>query len=92
MLSLNITIERNSLQDRLFEQAIAAHKLNAEQFSSIVEVLNREQISLQDFWAYVTDREISEGVAKSSISSAVKQVLSVEQFNNLIKHDITWVN
>ena len=92
MLSLNITIERRSLQDRLFEQAIAAHKLNAEQFSAIVEVLNREQISLQDFWAYVTDREISEGVAKSSISSAVKQVLSVEQFNNLIKHDITWVN
>lgn len=92
MLSLNTTIERKSLQDRLFEQAISAHKLNAEQFSSIVEVLNREQISLQDFWAYVTDREISEGIAKSSISSAIKQVLSVEQFNNLIKHDITWVN
>ena len=92
MLSLNSLEVRKSLQERLLNQAISAHKLNAEQFSSIVEVLKREQISLQNFWNYVTDREISEGVAKSSISSAIKQVLSVEQFNNLIKHDITWVN
>ena len=92
MLSLNTTIERKSLQDRLFEQAIAAHKLNAEQFSAIVEVLNREQISLQNFWNYVTYRELQGDIAPSAISSAVKEVLTTEQFNNLIRQDITWVN
>ena len=92
MLSLNSLEVRKSLQDRLFEQAIAAHKLNAEQFSSIVEVLNREQIALQDFWNYVTYRELQGDIAPSAISSAVKEVLTTEQFNNLIRQDITWVN
>ena len=92
MLSLNSLEVRKSLQHRLLEQAIAAHKLNAEQFSSIVEVLNREQISLQNFWNYVTYRELQGDIAPSAISSAIKEVLTTEQFNNLIRQDITWVN
>ena len=98
MLSLNTTIEtfeRRSLEDRLLEQAIAAHKISEEQFSAIVEVLNREQISLQNFWNYVTDRKIDkklDGKSPFDISDAISEVLSIEEFNNLIDKDITWVN
>ena len=36
MLSLHNTIERRSLEDRLLEQAIAAHLLSAEQFNRLI--------------------------------------------------------
>ena len=92
MLSLNTTIERKSLQHRLLEQAIAAHKISAEQFSSIVEVFNREHIGIVNFWNYVTGKKVEVGVGASNVSNAILEVLNEEQFNNLIKHDITWVN
>ena len=92
MLSLNSLEVRKSLQERLLEQAVQAHKLSVEHFEEIVEVFNRNHIAIVNFWNYVTNRDIEGEIANSAISSAIKEVLTVEQFNNLIKHDITWAN
>lgn len=95
MLSLHTTIEtfeRKSLEDRLLEQAIAAHLLSAEQFGAIVEVFNREQLSIQNFWNYVTAKKMEYGERSAAVSDAMLEVLTEEQFNNLICSDITWVN
>lgn len=97
MLSLNTTIEtfeRKSLEDRLLEQAIAAHKLSEEQFSAIVEVFNREHIAIEYFWKYVTGERIKRDghVSAPAIGDAISEVLNVEEFNRLIVSDITWVN
>lgn len=94
MLSLHTTIEsfeRKSLEDRLLEQAIAAHLLSAEQFSAIVEVFNREHLCLVNFWNYVTAKKMQYGDSSFAVSDAMSEVLNEEQFNNLITADITWV-
>lgn len=95
MLSLNTTIEtfeRKSLEDRLLEQAIAAHLLSEEQFSAIVEVFNREHLSIQNFWNYVTAKKMQYGERIFAVSDAMLEVLNIEQFNNLIDSGNTWVN
>lgn len=95
MLSLHTTIEsfeRKSLEDRLLEQAIAAHKLSAEQFSAIVEVFNREHLSIKNFWNYVTAKKMEYGERAAAVADAMSEVLNIEEFNNLIDNDITWVN
>ena len=94
MLSLHTTIERRSLEDRLLEQAIAAHLLSAEQFSAIVEVFNKNSIEIEYFWKYVLGEKIKRDghVSAPVISDAISEVLNDEQFNRLIANDITWVN
>lgn len=90
MLSLNTkSFERKSL----LEQAIAAHKLSAEQFSAIVEVFNRESLSIKNFWNYVRDQKMEFGDSSFAVADAIAEVItSEEEFNRLIDKDITWVN
>ena len=94
MLSLHVdSIENKSIEDRLYEQAISAHLLSEEQFLAIVEVFNREQISLDNFWKYVTGERIKRDghVSAQAVGDAISEVLNVEEFNRLIASDITWV-
>lgn len=94
MLSLHTTIEtfdRRSLEDRLVEQAIAAHLLSVEQFNAIVEVFRREQLSLENFWNYVRGDKMQYGERSFTVSDAISKVLNEEEFNRLIDSDITWV-
>ena len=92
-LHVDSYIENKSIEDRLYEQAIAAHLLSAEQFSAIVEVFNREQISIENFWKYVTGERIKRDghVSAHAVGDAISEVLNVEEFNRLIASDITWV-
>ena len=92
MLSISTKqVDRRSLSTRRYEQAIASHKISAEQFSAIAEVFNRRHISIEFFWKYVCGEKI-EHISPHAISEAISEVLDVEQFNNLIATDITWVN
>ena len=94
MLSISTKqVDRRSLSTRRYEQAIASHKISAEQFSAIAEVFNRRHISIEFFWKYVCGEKIDrEHISPHAISEAISEVLDVEQFNNLIATDITWVN
>ena len=92
MLSLHksLQVDKSSLHERRLEQAIAAKKLNQENFNAIVEVFNRRSLPMEDFWNYVKGQKMKWS-SSFEISDAIGQVLSLEEFNNLIDNDITWV-
>ena len=93
MLSLHksLQVDKRSLQERRLEQAIAANKLSSEQFRAIVEIFNKRSLPMEDFWNYVTSQKMR-WASPFEISEAIGEVLPLEEFNNLIDNDITWVN